>query len=192
MITASQKKRENIAEYLLYMWQIEDLIRANGLDIDKIQENIIDRYTSLSDQQRKEMREWYESLIDMMRREGKEESGHLQLNANTMAELGDLHRRLLNDPKFARYATEYYDVLPLIVELRAKAGENPKPEIETLFEALYGLLMLRLQGKEISPDTEAASKKISKFLGHLAGYYKQDYNNELRFSEDDVAEENEK
>ena len=69
MITASQKKRENIAEYLLYMWQIEDLIRANGLDIDKIQENIIDRYTSLSDQQKKEMREWYESLIDMMRRE---------------------------------------------------------------------------------------------------------------------------
>ena len=67
MITASQKKRENIAEYLLYMWQIEDLIRANGLDIDKIQENIIDRYTSLSDQQKKEMREWYESLIDMMR-----------------------------------------------------------------------------------------------------------------------------
>ena len=29
MITASAKKRENIAEYLLYMWQIEDLIRAN-------------------------------------------------------------------------------------------------------------------------------------------------------------------
>lgn len=28
MITASQKRKENIAEYLLYMWQIEDLIRA--------------------------------------------------------------------------------------------------------------------------------------------------------------------
>ena len=70
MITASAKKRENIAEYLLYMWQIEDLIRANGLDIDKIQENIIDRYAGLRDQQRKEMREWYESLIDMMRMEG--------------------------------------------------------------------------------------------------------------------------
>lgn len=192
MYTASVKKRENIAEYILYMWQIEDLIRANGLDIERIRHNIIDRYSKLTDAQRHDLTDWYESLIDMMRREGKEESGHLQLNANTMAELGDLHRRLLNDPKFARYATEYYDVLPLIVELRAKAGENPKPEIETLFEALYGLLMLRLQGKEISPDTEAASKKISKFLGHLADYYKQDYNNELRFSEDDVAEENEK
>ncbi|MDE6400025.1 MAG: DUF4924 family protein, partial [Muribaculaceae bacterium] len=45
MITASLKKRENIAEYLLYMWQIEDLIRANGLDIEKIKSNIIDQYS---------------------------------------------------------------------------------------------------------------------------------------------------
>ena len=37
MITASVKKRENIAEYLLYMWQIEDIIRAYGLDPDRIQ-----------------------------------------------------------------------------------------------------------------------------------------------------------
>ena len=69
MIIASQKRRENIAEYLLYMWQIEDLIRANGLDINKIKATIIDRY-QLTDEQRKQMTEWYESLIDMMRREG--------------------------------------------------------------------------------------------------------------------------
>lgn len=42
MIIASQKKKENIAEYLLYMWQIEDIIRAYGLDIDQIQKHIID------------------------------------------------------------------------------------------------------------------------------------------------------
>ena len=41
MIIASQKKKENIAEYLLYMWQIEDIIRAYGLDIDQIQKHII-------------------------------------------------------------------------------------------------------------------------------------------------------
>ena len=56
MITASAKKRENIAEYLLYMWQIEDLIRANNLDIEKIENNIIAKYTGLSEEQRKEMR----------------------------------------------------------------------------------------------------------------------------------------
>jgi len=74
MITASVKKRENIAEYLLYMWQIEDIIRAYGLDSDRIQSEIIDSYSGLSDTQKKEMREWYESLIDMMRREDAEKS----------------------------------------------------------------------------------------------------------------------
>lgn len=43
MKIASQKRKENIAEYLLYMWQIEDIIRANGLDMDRIRHNVIDR-----------------------------------------------------------------------------------------------------------------------------------------------------
>lgn len=184
MITASQKKRENIAEYLLYMWQIEDIIRAFGLDIDKIQAGIIDHYTNIDDAKRKDIRDWYESLIDMMRREGKEKTGHLQLNVNTLNDIEQLHRRLLNDPKFAAYANQYYATLPLIVELRAKAGDNKKGEIETCFDALYGLLMLRLQKKEVSQETSEAAAQISKFLSVLSEYYRQDYNNELKFSEE--------
>lgn len=179
MITASQKKRENIAEYLLYMWQIEDLIRANGLDIDKIQTSIIDQYKNLTPEQKKEMREWYESLIDMMRREGVAEKGHLQLNKNVIIALDDLHRRLLADSKFAAYSAQFYHTLPIIVELRAKAGDEKAGEIETLFNALYGILMLRLQGKEISEETAQAAAQISKFLALLSHYYKQDFNNEL-------------
>ena len=95
MITASEKKRENIAEYLLYMWQIEDLIRAFGLDLDRIERDIVGRYEGLEPGKRKEMLEWYESLIDMMRREGVEKSGHLQLNRNVIIALDDLHRRLM-------------------------------------------------------------------------------------------------
>lgn len=179
MITASIKKKENIAEYLLYMWQIEDIIRANGLDIDEIQETIIDKYTDLSDSQRKDMREWYESLIDMMRREGVVEKGHLQLNKNVIIALEDLHNRLLADQKFASYTAQFYHTLPIIVELRAKAGENKADEIETCFNALYGILLLRLQGKEISEETMQAASQISKFLAVLSMYYKKDYNNEL-------------
>lgn len=74
MYIASQKRKENIAEYLLYMWQIEDPIRANGLDLDKIKSNVIDKY-QLSEPQIKEMTEWYESLIDMMRRENVQQKG---------------------------------------------------------------------------------------------------------------------
>ena len=179
MITASVKKKENIAEYLLYMWQIEDLIRANGLDIDKIQASIIDQYKDLPEEQRKEMRDWYESLVDMMRREGVIEKGHLQINKNVIIQLEDLHRQLLNDQKFASYSAQFYHTLPIIVELRAKAGDNKSGEIETCFNALYGILLLRLQGKEISEETKEATAQISKFLAVLAMYYKKDYNNEL-------------
>lgn len=184
MITASEKKRENIAEYLLYMWQIEDLIRAFGLDLDKINENIISKHQNLSDQQKKEMYEWYESLIDMMRREDVVKSGHLQLNKNVLIDLNSLHSRLLRNPKFADYAAQYYKTLPYIVEIRSKAGDNKKDELESCFDALYGLMMLRLQGKEISSDTLEASKEISRFLAMLAKYYKQDYNNELDLEEE--------
>lgn len=185
MITASAKKRENIAEYLIYMWQIEDIIRAYQLDIDKIQAGIIDKYQNLDDTARKEMREWYESLIDMMRREGVEKSGHLQLNKNVLIDLHNLHNRLLKNPKFAPYAAEYYKTLPYIVEIRSKAGENKKDELESCFDALYGILMLRLQGKEISEETTQAMKQISRFLAMLADYYKKDYNNELDLGEEE-------
>lgn len=179
MFTASSKKRENIAEYLLYLWQIEDLIRAYSLDIDRIKNEIVDKYTNLDTAQKKQLLEWYESLIDMMRREGVSEQGHLQLTKNVLIDLTDLHKRLLSDPKFADYATEYYHVLPYIVEVRAKAGANKCDEIETCFNALYGLMLLRLQGKAINSETALAAKHISKFLALLAAYYKKDFNNEL-------------
>lgn len=178
MIIASQKHKENIAEYLLYMWQIEDIIRANGLDIDKIKANVIDRF-ELTDAQRKEMVEWYESLIDMMRREGVEKSGHLQLNKNVIIQLTDLHLALLKDPRFPEYTAEFYKTLPYIVELRAKAGDAPAGEIETCFNALYGMLMLRLQSKEITPETRDAVAQISKFLAILARDYNLDREDKL-------------
>ena len=99
MFIASQKRKENIAEYLLYMWQIEDIIRANNLDIESIRKNVIDRF-GLSDEQRQQLTEWYESLIDMMRREGVEKSGHLQMNTNMLSQLVELHNALLRDPRF--------------------------------------------------------------------------------------------
>ena len=35
MIIAQQKRKENIAEYLLYMWQVEDMIRKKLKEIEK-------------------------------------------------------------------------------------------------------------------------------------------------------------
>ena len=179
MYIASQKRKENIAEYLLYMWQIEDLIRANGLDIDRIQANVIDRYENLTPEQRTEMRRWYESLIDMMRRENVEQKGPLQINRNTLSALADLHQKLLKDPRFADYSSQFYRTLPFIVELRAKAGENKAGEIETCFNALYAMLLMRLSHKDISPETQSALTQISKFIATLARYYHLDENDKL-------------
>lgn len=178
MFIASQKRKDNIAEYLLYMWQIEDLIRANDLDIDKIERNVIDKF-QLTPEQHKQMVEWYESLIDMMRREGVAEHGHLQLNRNTLSALVALHQALLADPRFADYTAEFYKTLPYIVELRAKAGDKPLGEIETCFNALYGMLLLRMQGKEITPETQNAIAQISRFIAVLAQDFKLDEDDKL-------------
>lgn len=178
MIIASQKRKENIAEYLLYMWQIEDIIRANNLDIEKIEQNVISRF-SLDDTSHKNMVEWYESLIDMMRREGVEKSGHLQINKNILSQLVALHQTLLKDPRFQTYSAEFYRTLPFIVELRSKAGDDKPGEIETCFNALYGMLMLRLQNKEISAETMTAVKQISRFIAVLSQNFKLDEEDKL-------------
>lgn len=187
MIVASKKRKENIAEYLLYMWQIEDLIRANYLDIDKIRTNIIDKF-NLDETQRREMTEWYESLIDMMRREGVTEHGHLQMNKNILNQLVQLHQALLKDPAFPEYTAEFYRTLPYIVELRGKAGENQVGEIETCFTALYGMLMMRLQQKETSEATRNAIAQISRFIALLSKDFHLDEEDKLFKHDDDAAD----
>ncbi len=174
MIIAQTKRKENIAEYLLYMWQVEDIIRAYDLDIDKIKATIIAHY-DVNENIRQEITDWWEGLIIMMQHEGKKESGHLQINKNVLIRLTDLHNELLKSTKHPEYGAEFYKTLPFIVELRAKTPENRQVgELETCFNALYGTLMLKLQGKEIGRDTQAAINQISHFIGTLAAYYKKD------------------
>lgn len=167
----SQKIREqSIALYLLYMWQIEDLIRANNLDIERIKEQVIAAY-GLKEEQEQELVTWYENLIEMMREERIVESGHLRINHNVILWLTDLHVRLLKSSKFPFYSAAYYKALPLIVELRAKNGQKEISEIETCFEAMYGIYILRLQKKEVSSETAQAMKTIEDFLALLSDYY---------------------
>lgn len=185
MITSQIEKNENIAEHLLYMWQIEDLIRANGLDISLIEKNIVNQYTSLSSAQRSELLKWYEYLIEMMRLENVKEKGHLQINKNTLIQLVDLHQELLKSPKYPDYTAEFYKTLPFIVELRAKSGNDVAGEIETCFNALYGLMLLRIKGNDITPDTAIAMKQISRFIALLSKYYKQNLEKPLFDYDDD-------
>lgn len=172
MLIAKKLKEENIAEYLLYMWQIEDIIRANKLNIDIIDKQIISGFEQPQNV-KNEIREWYENLIDMMRREDVVEKGHLIINKNVISELTELHNRLLKSPQETEYTEAYYKTLPFIVELRSKTQDKNTPEIETCLAALYGFLLMRLQKKDISGETQSALSQISSFLRLLSLKYKE-------------------
>lgn len=178
MIIARQKRKENICEYLLYMWQVEDLIRANHLNMDEIRRNVLSRYQQPEAVMR-EIEQWYEELIEMLRSEGVAEKGHIQLNKNVIIALTDLHLRLLKSPKEMIYGAAYYKTLPYIVQLRSKSGGEEVPELETCFTAVYGYLVLRMQGKEISAETLEGIRQISSFLALLAAKYKEDMEGKL-------------
>ena len=173
MIFAQQKMKENIVEYLLFMWQVEDLIRANHFDLEKIQRTLVNQYDQ-PEEVKQQILQWYEELIDMMRSEGVMESGHIQLNKNIIIALTDLHLRLLRNPEETVYITQYYNTLPFIVQLRAKSGGVDTSELETCFTAIYGYLLLRLQKKEILPETLEAVKQINTLLFCLSEKYKKD------------------
>ena len=65
------------------------------------------------------------------------------------------------------------------MELRAKGADKDVPELETCFDAMYGVLMLKLQKKGISEETQKAIKVISDLLAILADYYIKDKKGEL-------------
>lgn len=183
MLIAQHLKKENIAEYLLYMWQVEDIIRANHFDLEKIKNNIIDHYQQLGDEQKEEIAKWYNDLIGMMFEEGVQEKGHLQINKNVIINLTDLHLQLLNNPKYPYYGPTYFKVLPFIVELKRKSDNKNENELEICFNALYGVMLLKLRKKSVNPDTEKAVKAISNYLSLLANYYDKYMKHELENEE---------
>ena len=166
------------------MWQIEDIIRAYGCSLPVIKKQYIERF-NFSEEQKAEEIDWFGNLIRMMNEEGKRESGHLDINKVILKDVIDLHGMLLQSTKFPIYNAEYYKVLPFIVELRNR-GDKDLNEIETCLDALYGVMMLRLQKKTISPETERAIKEITTFVGLLSDYYIKDRTEGLKFEDDDM------
>ena len=172
MFIAQQKRKDNIAEYLLYMWQLEDILRAYDLDIERIYAQLI-APTNHSEKEKQQARKWYDNLIAMMKLEAVQQAGHLQINKNLVNDLNDLHLQLLKNPEESAYISTYYKALPFIVELRAKAENKDITEMETCFTALYGYLLLRLQKKEVSGETQAAVAQIGNLLRLLSERYKK-------------------
>ena len=155
------------------MWQVEDLLRANGLSPEKINETLVGQY-ALSDDAASELLQWYKDLIEMMRNEGVKENGHLQINKNVIINLTDLHLRLLKSPKMPFYSAAYYRALPFIVEFRTKSDGRDKGEIENCFDVLYMLWLMKLQKRSVNEETLKAAGEISKFISMLSLYFKEE------------------
>ena len=77
--------------------------------------------------------------------------------------------------------TLIYKILPYLAEVRSRGERKDLSDIETCFDVLYGVMLLKMQKKEISAETMAAVRDISAAIGLLAAYYKKDRQEPLDF-----------
>ncbi|MCK5464155.1 MAG: DUF4924 family protein, partial [Bacteroidales bacterium] len=148
MIIAQEKRKTNIAEFILYMWQVEDLIRSSKFNFPHIDKIVISKF-SLPDETLNEIRTWYTNLITLMIDENIQERGHMSFLTNLIRELNDLHLRLLHSADEKKYQQIYQKASENIKSLKQKSPETYSSEIEVCLTGLYGYLMLRLQQSEI-------------------------------------------
>lgn len=148
-----KSKKDNIAEYILYLWQIEDYLRAFP---EKAAES-----TELME------------LLDMMHIEGIMNGGHLQLAKNALDELIDLHSELLDTE--APYRAVIMHLQPTLNIFKSKTNRPDMSDVEACLVLLYQVMMLRLQKKTVSPETEVVVKDATQLLRFLSKTY---YDNE--------------
>lgn len=173
MIVAQKLRTQNISAYIIYMFQVEDIIRAYGLDLDRICNEYLTKF-QYTKEQIDDQRDWYAGLIRMMQEEGVQENGHVQVVKNTLLLMYDRHQELLANPKQPFYSAAYYKALPYIVELRSKGMNKEKNEIENCVDALYGATLLKIQGCELTDETKQALQPISHLLELLSKLYKSE------------------
>lgn len=174
MFIARRIRKENIAEYILYIWQLEDLLRACRFDPDKIYSTLLADNDSLDDAQKQEAKEWYLDLAALMREEGKEQIGHIDHTLHLINDLNDLHLRLLKLPVGEEYRTVF---APLGGELpkikRAIESRRDITDMEACFRALYSVMLLRMKRIDKKEYINDVMELISPVVARLASIYGQ-------------------
>lgn len=181
MLIAQHKKQTNIAEYILYMWQIEDIIRSHNFDLGLINDSIISRFEVTKEIQY-DIKLWYQNLIEQMMKEGKSEKGHLSFLNQHLEELNNLHNSLLTTIQDKDYQTAYIAAKDNIRNFINKSAGESHSEIEACLIALYGFLMLKLKSAEVSSATKEAMQTFSKLIAILVDRYNKLKKGELLFS----------
>jgi len=179
MIAAQLKRKENIAEYILYIYQIEDLIRAFQFNISSIETQLVSQY-QVDEIKRHEILEWYKNLCAMMEKEGIREKGHLQFLWNQIYELNEFHLKLMETGSDKEYVGVFQSISGLITELNLK-GNSVKNDLQISFDAIYGFLLLKIQKKDITDETAEAFKRLSGWLSLLSKLFKDFESGDLEF-----------
>lgn len=180
MFIAQQKLRENIAEYILYMYQIEDVLRGFNFNVERILNEFV--IPQLPDKAFvADYRRWYDGLANDMQSERIEEQGHLMAVQEVLVELSYLHNSLLTVMNDEKYKSLYEAAVPYIDEFRDHSNLKDKNAIEVVFHALYMKLLLRLKKSEISPETEEAFDAMRIMVAYLSRSFHQMKNGEGEF-----------
>ncbi len=180
MLIANQKQKENIAEYVLYMFQVEMIIRSFNFEIEEIFNNYIWQMTSIPEA-REDVKVWYQTIIEEMKSNGLEEKGHIGRVHETMDEMTFLHNTLLTSLEDTDYQETHTEAGPFIQELRDKSGSAGLSDIEVCLTGLFGKLTLKIQKKEISEETELAFEAFTRLLAKLSIRYKDFKSGNLKF-----------
>ena len=180
MLIARHKTEENIAEYILYIFQIEDVIRAYDFDLDRIILEFVK--PQLPDESfLNEYKRWYSNLITQMKQRGLDKQGHVDEIREIIVELSYLHNTLLNLANDDKYRSTFERANTYLEEFKQRSNLKEKNHIEILFHAMYMKLLLRLQKKEISSETEEAFDAMRMVLAYLARSYKKMKSGDMDF-----------
>jgi len=171
MLISREKRRTNIVEYLLYMYQIEDIIRSFKFDIAQIDANVVQRFDQPT-AVKLEIKLWYADLIEKMQRQQIQRSGHLKELKGEIVKLQEVHDQLLTAYQDKKYIDLYETARPSLKELAVKSvGQDLINQVDVAIHGVYGFLVLRLKQKEIGEQTQIAITHITSFLAHLASQF---------------------
>jgi hypothetical protein len=180
MLIAQDKRKTNIAEYILYMWQVEDLLRACSFNPELIEANLVKRFNA-DEKTSRQIAAWYHNLAVAMEKEHVQQKGHLQAITNLINDLNEFHLKMVETQVDEQYMQLYRLNKQAISEFIHHTKGEANNEVEACLNALYGVLMLKLKNAEITPETKLTVDGFGRMIGHLSARYIQFENDDFEF-----------
>ena len=169
---AENKKSQNIAEYIIYLYQQEDLIRSFQGNLEEIRQYVVSHFP-VEEKEKNTIFNWYQDFRNQMVKEGIIEKGYLEESKKLVAELSQLHWQLLKSDQ--TYFQTYQKAKPYILQAVMEAdGKDLGNEIQICLNGVYGLLLCRLLGKKVSDEQLKSAEAFGEVLSLLNLVYQQE------------------